>query len=98
MINANMKSYNYFTLGLEDDYGMPQLSQEPVGTIKLSIETTSQSIQDNILYANATYIGFTHAFVDDSYVINYGDKKLKVLYVNPKGRFKQVYMAEYVGN
>lgn len=95
MINANMETYNYFALGAEDAYGQPQLTQEPVGTIKMAIETTSQSVQDNILYTNASYIGFTHAFVDDSFVINYEGKKLKVLYVNPKGRFKQVYLADY---
>jgi hypothetical protein len=96
MINRNMKSYNYFALGAENDYGQPQLSEEPVGAIKMAIETSSQSVQDNILYTGATYIGFTHALVDDSFVVSYGDKLLKVLYVNPKGRFKQVFMADYV--
>lgn len=95
MINANMKTYNYFALGEENEYGQPQLSTEPIGTIKMAIETTSQSVQDNILYTNASYIGFTHAFVDDSFVINYENKMLKVLYVNPRGRFKQVYLADY---
>ena len=91
MINRNMKSYSYFALVGENAYGQPQLSEEPLGTIKMAIETSSQTVQDNILYTGATYIGFTHSFV-----INYGDKLLKVLYVNPKGRFKQVFMAEYV--
>lgn len=95
MINANMKSYNYFALVEENEYGQPQLTQEPVGTIKMAIETTSQSVQDNILYSSATYIGFTHAFVDESFVVDYEGKKLKVQYVNPKGRFKQVYLADY---
>ena len=96
MINRNMKSYSYFALVGENAYGQPQLSEEPLGTIKMAIETSSQTVQDNILYTGATYIGFTHSFVDDSFVISYGDKLLKVLYVNPKGRFKQVFMAEYV--
>ena len=96
MINANMRHYDYFTFGAENAYGQPQLSEEAVGSIKMSIETTAQSIQDNKLYSGATYVGLTHALVDDSFVISYGNKKLKVLYVNPKGRFKQVFMADYV--
>lgn len=96
MINTNMRHYTYFTLGAEDAYGQPQLSTETVGTIKMSIETSTHQIQDNILYSNATFIGFTNDYVDDSYVVNYGNMKLKVLYVNSRGRFKEVFMGEYV--
>lgn len=94
MINANMKSYSYFAFGAEDKYGQPELSKEPVGTIKMAIEITSQTIQDNINYSGAQYIGFTLGEINDSHVIKYGDQELKVLYVNPRGRFKQVFMAE----
>jgi hypothetical protein len=94
MINANMRWYDFFTFGEDDDYGQPVLSAEPQGSIKMSIDITTQTIQDNINYSGAQYIGLTHADVNDSYVIEYGNKKLKVLYVNPKGRFKQVFMAD----
>lgn len=94
MINTNMKLYNFFTLGDDNGYGVPQLSTEPKGTIKMALSITSQSVQDNILYEGATYIGLTHAEIDNSYVIALGDEKLKVLYVNPEGRYKQVYMAK----
>lgn len=94
MINTNMRYYDYFTLGENDAYAQPQLSKEAVGKIKISIDITSQQIQSNALYRSASYIGLTNDKVDDSFVINYGDKKLKVLYVNPRGRFKQVFMAE----
>lgn len=93
MINAQTRIYDYFTLGDLDRYGQPQLSAEPTGQIKMAIYTTSQSIQDNINYQNATYLGLTRAPIDDKYVIQFGDKKLKVLYVTP-GRIAQVYMAE----
>ena len=94
MINADMRIYNYFTYGEPDEYGQPILSKEPVGTIKMAINTTSQSIQDNIKYKGATYMGLTHdAKVDDTYVIEYGNEQLKVLYVNPHGRLRQVFMA-----
>lgn len=90
-----MRTYNYFTFGENDEYGQPQLSEEVQGTIKMAVNIVSQTIADNVNYKQATYIGLTHdAKVDDTYVIEYGAEKLKVLYVNPKGRLKQVFMAE----
>ena len=94
MINTDMRTYNYFTFGEPDEYGQRTLSKEAQGTIKMAINNTSQSIQDNIKYKDATYIGLTHANVNDTYVIDYGEEgQLKVLYVNPRGRYKQVFMA-----
>ena len=93
MITTDMRLYNYFTFGSEDEYGQAKLSADPVGKIKMAINITSQSIQDNINYQDSAYIGLTHANVDDTYVIEYGTERLKVLYVNPKGRFKQVFLA-----
>lgn len=94
MINADMRIYDYFTMGKPDSYGQPTISENPVGQIKMAINTTSQRVQDNINYKDCQYIGLTHAQVDDTYVIQYGNEKLKVLYVNPKGRFKQVFMRD----
>lgn len=87
-----MRSYNYFTFGDKDSYGQAQLSEDIQGTIKIAIYTSSQSIQDNIRYKDATYIGLTQAEVNDTYVIEYGNERLKVLYVNPVGRYKQVFL------
>lgn len=95
MINADMKAYDYFTFGESNGYGQPGLSKNVKGSVKMAINITSQTTQDNIKFKDATYIGLTHdANVNDTYVIQYGKEKLKVLYVNPKGRFKQVYMVE----
>lgn len=93
MINADMRLYNYFTLGTEDEYGQQTISNEPVGTIRMAINVSSQAVQDNINYTGATYVGLTHAKVDDTFVIEYGEERLKVLYVNTKGRLNQVFMA-----
>lgn len=94
MIMTEMRLYDFLTFGEEDGYGQPQLDEEPRGQVKMAIYTTSQSVQDNVLYENATYIGLTHdAEIDDKYVILDGNERLKVLYVQPKGRFKQVFMA-----
>lgn len=94
MINADMRVYNYYTYTEPNAYGQRTLSAEPTGAIKIAINVTSQSIQDNINYKEASYIGVTFALLDDTNVIEYGDKKLKVLYVNTKGRLNQVFLAE----
>lgn len=94
MINANMREYNYFTYGEQDEYGQAQLSTEPTGTIKMAIYTTSQTIQDNVNYKGAKYLGLTlDAKVNDTFVIQYGEERLKVMYVMPQGRMKQVFMV-----
>ena len=94
MITTDMREYNYFTYGDDDGYGQAQLSEEAQGSIKMSINTTSQGIQDNILYKNCSYLGLTFdKSIDDTFVIQYGNEKLKVLYVNTKGRYTQVFMG-----
>ena len=89
-----MRTYRFFTFGELDAYGQPQLSTEAKGTVKMAINISNQSVQDNINYKGANYIGLTMATVDDTYVIEYGEEKLKIQYVNPKGRFKQVFMVK----
>lgn len=90
-----MRTYEYATFIEElDEYGQQNIKFQ--GTIKIAIYTSSQSIQDNIRYKDATYIGLTQAKVDDTFVINYNGELLKVLYVNPKGRYKQVFMKNII--
>ena len=96
MINADMRIYDFYTLGKDNGYGQAAISSEPQGKIKIAINITSQSIQDNIVYKKAEYIGLTQEEVNDTYIIVYGDELLKVTYVNPKGRYKQVYLVKYV--
>lgn len=94
MINANMKNYNFYTYATNDEYGQPILSEDVKGSIKMAIYITSQSIQDNINYEDCAYIGLTNdTEVNNTYVIEYEKERLKVLYVNPQGRYKQVFMA-----
>lgn len=94
MINADMRLYDYFLYEGKDAYGSPVLSDAPKGSIRMTINITSQSIQDNINYSGASYMGLTYSLLDDSYVIQYGEEKLKVLYINSKGRLNQVFMAK----
>lgn len=92
MINSGKREYSYYLYNAKNEYGQETLSKEPQGTIKMTINTLTQTTQDNPRYKDATYVGLTHDLINDSYVIEYGEEKLKVLYVNPKGRLKQVYM------
>jgi hypothetical protein len=94
MINADMRFYDYFTLGDGNGYGQPTISDDVKGQIKMAINIASQSIQDNVNYRDAQYVGLTHADVDDTYIIQYGEERLKVLYINPKGRLKQVFLKK----
>lgn len=93
MINTNMKDYIYYTFGELNEYGQAVLSKEAQGTIKMAIYISSQFIQDNINYKGANFVGLTNSPIDDSYVIEYGEEKLKVLYITPGGRYKQVFLA-----
>ena len=97
MIARDMRLYDYLTLGGVDAYGQPQIpsiNDTPVGTILMAINVASQATQDNINYKDCNYMGLTQAEVNDTYVIKYENELLKVLYVNPKGRYKQVFLGE----
>lgn len=101
MIARDMKLYNYYAFGDANNYAQQVLIKdengEPViqGTIKMAINISSQSIQDNINYKDSSYIGLTlDKNVSDAYVIQYGEEKLKVQYVNPRGRYIQVFLKE----
>ena len=92
MINT-MKEYDYYTFSAKNAYNQKILSSSPIGTVKININISSQSIQDNINYSGCQYIGLTHnKEIDDSWVIDYNGTSLKVKYVNPKGRMNQVFL------
>lgn len=93
MVNTDMRTYNYQTYGELNEYGQPGLNEE-IDTIKMAIYFVTEAIDENSLYSGAQYTGLTHdESVNATYVIHYGDEKLKVLHVNPAGRYKQVFMA-----
>lgn len=93
MITTDMRTYSYFTFGEDNGYGQPTLSKEPQGTIKMAINMSSQMVQDNINFQDCNYVGLTMAPIDDTYVIQYGNERLKVQYINPRGRYKMVYLT-----
>lgn len=95
MINAKMRAYDYYLYNEKNTHGQTVLNKELQGKIKISINTFSQNVQNNILYQNAQFMGITHdKNIDDKYAIKFGDILLKVLYVNDIGRYKIVFMAK----
>ena len=96
MISNRIRSYDYYTYGDNNEYGQPKLSETAQGTIKMAISVMTKFVQDNVQYSNTNYIGLTLEDINDKYVIQYEDKKLKVLYViyTAVGRYKQVFMSE----
>lgn len=94
MINNDMRNYEYFLLEDYDEYGQPTQSEQAQGTVQLAIYVLSQSVSDTLLYKDASYIGLTYPTIeiDDTFIIKYGEEKLKVLYIQPRGAFKQVFL------
>lgn len=98
MIMSKMRLYDYWLISVNEEYGqevLPDADAEPTGKVKLSIYPTSTGTQDNILYSNCSYVGLTFdAGIDDKYIIQYGKERLKVMYIQPIGRFKQAFMKK----
>lgn len=98
MIAGNMRIYDYWLVTVNEEYGqeiIPDAAAEPTGKVKLSIYPTSTGTQDNILYANCSYVGLTYdAGINDKYIINYDGQRLKVMYKQPIGRYKQVFLKK----
>lgn len=95
-MQQNMKKYDYFLYGEDDAYGEAQLSEEVNGQVTMAIYVSNKSVQDNINYQNANYVGLTNdRSIDDNYVIQYGDERLKVLYIVDAGakHYRQVFMS-----
>lgn len=96
MIHNNMRYYDYWLISYNENYGqevIPNDDTAPTGKVKLSIYPTSTGTQENILYANCSYVGLTSdAEINDKYIIQYGTERLKVMYKQPIGRYKQVFL------
>lgn len=92
MISTQMREYDYYTYDEMNAYGQPQLSEQPKGKIKMAINLISQAIGDNVLYADAQYSGLTFDAIDDTYVIQYGDEKIKVLGISHINRYNVALM------
>lgn len=95
MIGTKQRFYKFTKYSADNAYGEMTLTNDPIGEVKIAIYPTSTSIQDNINYKDANYIGLTYSSIlDDKTVIFLGELKLKVLYINTEGRLNQVFLKE----
>ena len=93
MINTDMRDYKYYTYIDKNEYGQPTISKDVKGTVKMAIYLVSNTKEDSINYTSIQYQGITKdTDIDDTYVIKYGNKKLKVIYVI-EGIYRQVFMT-----
>jgi len=93
MIAKELRYYECIKYDSESEYGTPVLNDKFIRFVRIAIYPTSTSVQDSVLYKSAEYIGLTpEAGIDDKYVIQYGEKRLKVLYSIDNGRYKQLFM------
>lgn len=101
MIAPSMREYEFYKYSEPNGYGQQTLIKDengqPLvqGTVKMAINLTTQSTQDSVTYHNAQFFALTHdKRVDDTFVIQYGKTRLKVLFVASGGRYRQVYLNE----
>jgi hypothetical protein len=97
MINADFKRYQYYTYSTNPNaYGERTLNTTSSGTIDLAIYLMSQELSGNINYKDASYVAFAPITqqLDDTYVINYNNKMLKVLYVYSDRVYKHCALVE----
>lgn len=88
-----MREYSYYLYEEPDAYGQATQSTEIKGTIKLAIYPMSQALSENIKYKDCTYTALTKdAQINDTFVIQYKEEKLKVQYINHFDRYNQVYL------
>lgn len=95
MIAADMREYDYYLVSDNDEYGQPLVNANPSGKIKMCINILTQAATGNVVYESASFIGLTKQSVTEAYIIDFNGVKLKVNYVNPMGRYTQVYMVLY---
>ena len=93
MIQSQMKQYPYYLVGQKNSYGEEDLDfTSSSGSIEMAINILSQAVEESILYSDAEYIGLTRQDINDNYIIEFDNKKLKVKYVNKLGRLNQVFL------
>jgi hypothetical protein len=96
MISAKTREYDFYQYDAVNGYGQPMLSEDVKGTVKMAVFNITKAVQDGTVYSAEEYIGLTNdKNINDTYVIQYGDMKLKVLYTIDAPRLKvQVFMEK----
>jgi len=92
VINRSMHQAQVLMLGEDDEYGQPQIVEAPLPSITLSFGLYTHSSVEDPRYQDVEYTGLTTHEVNDKMVLQIGDERYKVLFVNPFGRINQVFL------
>lgn len=95
MYNRTLKTYNLFTLGELDDYGMRKPLTDTESTITGSLGLYSHSPVEDVRFNEVQYTMLTKDSLDEGCVIADEDKMYKVVFTNEFGRLNQVFLKEW---
>ena len=84
-----------FAFGEVDEYGQETLDLENSSTIHLTFGLFNHHDTEDVRYQDVEYTGLTFDNLTDNNVIQIGDNKYKVKFVNPYGRINQVFLISY---
>lgn len=92
VINRAQVQATLITMGGQDEYGqdlMNELDRKPI-TLTFGLYNHKQT--DDIRYEDVEYTGLTIYDVFDDQIIQIGEDRYKVLFANPFGRMRQVFL------
>lgn len=95
VINRSMREALKFALGADDEYGQATLDTENPSTIHLTFGLYNHKEVEDVRYQDVEYTGLTFDNLTDNDVIQLGEDKYKVKFVNPFGRINQVFLITY---
>ena len=95
VINRSMREALKFSLAADDEYGQATLDTENPSTIHLTFGLYNPKEVADVRYQDVEYTGLTFDNLTDNDVIQLGEDKYKVKFVNPFGRISQVFLITY---
>jgi len=94
VINRSEQPALLYTMGGQDEYGQDLVEPIAQKKITLTFGLYNHKQTDDIRYEDVEYTGLTPYDVADDQVIELNGFKYKVLFVNPFGRMKQVFLRK----
>jgi hypothetical protein len=95
VINREMRQAQMYSLGVMDEYGQEEIDLENAVPIQLTFGLYNHHDTEDVRYQDVEYTGLTHSVVSDKNIIQIGETKYKVKFVNPFGRLNQVFLITY---
>lgn len=92
VINRSEVPATLLTMGGQDEYGQDLVEPIAQKSITLTFGLYNHKQTDDIRYQNVEYTGLTTYDINDNQIIEIGEKKYKVLFVNMFGRMNQVFL------